>query len=169
MIKRLRKLFYFLLIFTGASLVANAWITRDHVTGAAPPLPLDQRIHYRNDADRPTTGSAQNAPTLVYFYASWCPICKVDLPAVESLAGSYPVVAVAMQSGNDAEVLAHRIEQDFDLDIINDETGELSRAFGVRGVPTAFVVEDDSNIRFSTQGFSGWIGYWSRMLLADWF
>ena len=160
----LRKALYFLVIFTGASLIANAWITRDHLTGKAPPLPLDQRIYYQSQPlDRPGDG-----PTLVYFYASWCPICKVDLPTIQSLADSYPVIAVAMQSGNDTEVLAHRTELDFDLDIINDESGELTRAFRVRGVPSAFVVDEDREIRFSTQGFSGWIGYWSRMLLADW-
>jgi thiol-disulfide isomerase/thioredoxin len=161
----LRKALYFLLLFTGASLVANAWITRDHVSGIAPPLPLDQRIHFR---DQPTGHDATD-PTLVYFYASWCPVCKVDLPAIESLADSYPVIVVGMQSGDDSELLAHRAEQGFDLDLINDENATLARAFGVRGVPTAFVVDPDGQIRFSTQGYSGWIGYWSRMLLADWF
>jgi thiol-disulfide isomerase/thioredoxin len=160
----LRKALYFLIMFTGASLIANAWITRDHVTGRAPHLPLEQRIHYQSQSPE----QEGTDPMLVYFYASWCPICKVDLPAIESIAGSYPVIAVAMQSGNDNAVLAHRAEQGFDLDIINDESGQLSRAFAVRGVPTAFVVDHEGEIRFSTQGFSGWAGYWSRMLLADW-
>ena len=48
----LRQTLYFLLILTGASLIANAWITRDHLTGIAPSLPLDQRIYYRFDAER---------------------------------------------------------------------------------------------------------------------
>ena len=160
----LRKALYFLIMFAGASLIANAWITRDHVTGVAPTLPAQFLYRQSQQISYP-----QDAPTLVYFYASWCPICKADLPAVESIAEHYPVIVVAMQSGNDAEVRAHRAQKEIDLNLINDEQGALAQAFRVRGVPTAFVIDQNENIRFSTQGFSGWIGYWARMLWADWF
>ena len=161
-ISLLGKTLVFLFMFAGASLIANAWVTRDHLSGAAPALPIAQRIHVRS----PDIQFDETRPTLVYFYASWCPVCKVDLPAVESIASHYPVIAIAMQSGDDRAVLEHRSEHDINLDIINDENGELARSFRVRGVPTAFVV-DNGEIRFSTQGFSGWVGYWSRMLLAS--
>ncbi len=160
----LGKALLFLLMFGGASLIANAWITRDHVSGAAPELPLDQRIHKRN----PSIETDESRPTLVYFYASWCPVCKVDLPAVESVANSYPVTVIVMQSGTDQAVLEHLAERNINLDVINDPDGELASNFRVRGVPTAFVL-DDGEIQFSTQGFSGWIGYWGRMLLASLF
>lgn len=152
---------YVLLIFAGASLVANTWITRNHVSGSAPELPIDQRIHTRS----PLSDFDNSRPTLIYFYASWCAVCKVDLPAVESVADHYPVFAVAMQSGDDVSVLKHRAEHEINLDIINDPNGELASLFRVRAVPTAYIV-DAGEIKFSTQGFSGWVGYWSRMLLA---
>jgi thiol-disulfide isomerase/thioredoxin len=159
-----RNTVFFLLMFSGASLVANTWITRDHVTGTAPELPLEQRIHLRS----PSIEDDNSHPTLIYFYASWCPVCKVDLPAVESVASHYPVIAIAMQSGDNRSVLDHRAEHNINLDIINDPDGTLASSFRVRGVPTAFVVKN-GDILFSTQGFSGWIGYWSRMLLASLF
>ena len=157
----LSKTLFFLLIFSGASIIANAWITRDHVSGTAPDLPFDRHIYSRN----PSNQFDDSHPTLIYFYASWCPVCKVDIPAVESVANHYPVIAIAMQSGDDQSVLNHRALHNIDLDIINDPQGELARSFRVRGVPTAFIVKN-GEIKSSTQGFSGWIGYWSRMLLA---
>ena len=45
-------------------------------------------------------------PTLVYFWGTWCPICSVTSPTINTLAAenNYPIVTVAIKSGSDQEL-----------------------------------------------------------------
>jgi len=41
---------------------------------------------------------------VVYFWATWCPICKMQEGSVDALRADWPVFTVAMQSGNASAV-----------------------------------------------------------------
>ena len=43
-------------------------------------------------------------PVAVYFWADWCPICKAQQGSISGLAEGWPVLTVAMQSGDPADV-----------------------------------------------------------------
>ena len=40
----------------------------------------------------------------IYFWAEWCPICKMQEGSIDALRGHWPVFTVAMQSGDAAKV-----------------------------------------------------------------
>ena len=139
----------------------RAWQTRDLPQGPAPQLQgvlLDGRGF--------DLAQTRGAPMLVYFWASWCPICRVSDGAIDALSRDYPVVTIAMQSGSDAEVSKFLREEGLRFPVLNDPEGVLAREWRVRGVPAGFIIDRNGDIRFVEMGFtSGW-GWRARLWLA---
>lgn len=104
--------------------------------------------------------------SLIYFWASWCPICGAMQSNIEALSKDHPLISFAMQSGDKAEVLRDLQEQSFDVEVLLDEEGAMAQRFGLRGVPAVFVLDKKGEIRFATTGYSSEIGLRFRVWLA---
>ena len=141
----------------------RAWQQRDVVKGVAAPLSgmmLDGKSYLL--ASKPAQ------PVLVHFWASWCPICRIEQGSIESLAHDNPnVITVAMQSGSNAEVQQYMREQGTNFPVLNDATGQMSSAWGVRGVPASFIVDTEGKIRFVEIGYTTELGLRLRLWLAS--
>lgn len=93
-------------------------------------------------------------PLLLHFWATWCPICRWEHAGIAALAEDYAVLGVAMQSGDTSEVQAHLARADGRFTVLNDPDGALSRRYGVRSVPTTFILDAEGKIRFREVGYS---------------
>lgn len=102
-------------------------------------------------------------PVLVYFWATWCPVCRLEQGSIESLARDHQLVTVALQSGGSATVLKYRSDNGLRAPAINDPDGALARAWGVRATPTFFFVDRDGLIRFHELGYTTEIGLRFRL------
>jgi thiol-disulfide isomerase/thioredoxin len=96
---------------------------------------------------------------LVDFWATWCPPCKISFPALDSLYREYQprgfeVLAVNLdEERRDADLfLAAHPHQ---LTVLFDPLGASPRAFGVKGMPSSFLIDKAGNIRFTHMGYSG--------------
>ncbi|WP_316365235.1 protein disulfide oxidoreductase [Candidatus Thiodiazotropha sp. CDECU1] len=127
----------------------HLWQTRDLVEGVAPALSGETLHGERFDLGRQTQG-----PLLVHFWATWCPVCKLESGGIASLSRDYPVVTVAMQSGSQRDVREFLDQQKLQLPVINDSDGSLAAAWGVTGVPTSYIVDGEGRIRFTSVGFT---------------
>lgn len=107
-----------------------------------------------------------DAPTLVYFWATWCPVCKMTSGSVDTVARDHRVITIAMQSGSADEVSAHLREKGFGFPVVLDEDGAIAARWGVRGVPTSFIIDGSGRIRFSTVGLTSSWGLRLRLWLA---
>lgn len=110
--------------------------------------------------------SLRGQPAALYFWASWCPVCKAMQGAVNSVASDHRVVGVAMQSGDAEEVRRYLKSSGLAVDSLPDEDGAISQAFGLRGVPTVFVLNSQGQIRFATSGYTSGPGLRLRLWLA---
>jgi cytochrome c biogenesis protein CcmG/thiol:disulfide interchange protein DsbE len=96
---------------------------------------------------------------LIDFWASWCPPCKTSFPALDVLYRQYrdrgvEVLAVDLdERRHDAETFlgAHP----HSLTVLYDPKGVSPQAFGVKGMPSSFIVDRAGNIRFTHMGYSG--------------
>ena len=103
-------------------------------------------------------------------WATWCPVCKLEQATLEELQHDYRVVTVAMRSGDRLAIEHYMAQEGLSFPVIVDDGGELARRFGVRGVPTSFVVDANGRIRFSEVGFTSAWGLRLRLWLASlWF
>lgn len=108
----------------------------------------------------------RGAPVLVHFWATWCPVCKLEAPKIDGLAADFQVITVAMQSGGAPEINRYLREQGLAFDVIADPYGEIATTWGVRGVPANFVIDPTGRIRFAHVGYSTGAGLRSRLWAA---
>lgn len=143
-------------------LAVRAWLQKDMLDGLAPDLQgsLLTGEYYSTAAD-------MRRPLLVHFWASWCPVCKFEQQSIQSLHEDYPVITIAMQSGDTSEVIAFMQKEDLNFPVINDPAGVLSSQFGVRAVPSSFIIGNDNTIIFREAGYTTGFGLRLRMWLAQ--
>ena len=100
---------------------------------------------------------AGGKPLLLYVWSSSCPICRAEEGAITSLAQDWPVMTLAMQSGDVDTVAKFMRERDLAYPALVDMRGEIAWSLGVRATPAWFIVDRRSAIRFSGIGYTtGW-------------
>lgn len=153
----LRDIALLLLVFAGI----QWWQARDLVAGPAPALVglLSDGREYRL--------SPADGPVLVHFWASWCPVCRLEQASIDSIASDREVITIATNSGTVDEVNAYLDEHGLRMRALMDETGEIAHRWGVVGVPASFIVDRDGRIAYSGVGYATEIGLRARMWLAD--
>lgn len=151
-------------LILGVIIGAHYWQTRGLPEGAAPPLAgllTDGRF-----VEVSAGGMANGAPTLVAFWATWCPVCSAEEGNIVSVAKDHRVISVAMQSGDATTVSKHLQERGIALPVLVDVDGRHALNWGVRGVPTHFVVDGAGNIRFRVVGYATTWGLKARLWWA---
>lgn len=106
-------------------------------------------------------------PLAIYFWGSWCPICKVQSPNIQTISKSFNVLSVAVKSGDDDEIKEYLKSRDLDFNTINDYDGSLAKKFGVTIFPTVIIFDKDKNEVFSDVGYTSTIGLWIRLFFAS--
>jgi thiol-disulfide isomerase/thioredoxin len=159
--KRLPRLLLELALLLVFVVAVEAFLTRDAVSGKAPPF---EGVTL---SGKPfALATLQGRPAVVHFWATWCPVCNIEQGMIDSLAEDYPVITIAMQSGEAQEVLAYLQEHGVDYPVINDPQGSLARLYGVSGVPASFVLDGNGEVRFVTRGYTSGLGMRVRLWLA---
>ena len=156
-VRRISTVLAVLLVF----LAVRAYQQRDLVIGRAPEL-----AGVAVDGRSLVLGGDERA-TLVYFWATWCPVCRLEHGTIESIAADWPVITIALQSGTDAELRRYLKEHDLKAATLNDHGGEQAANWGVRGTPTFFVVDRRRQIRFREVGFTSEWGLRMRLWLTE--
>ena len=111
--------------------------------------------------------SYQGKPLLVHFWATWCPVCKMETANIERVSKKYQVVTIAVQSGTDSEIKTFMKEKEAGFDVINDREGEFSKRFAVEVFPTTFIYDGKGKLIFSEVGYSTTAGLLARMVWAE--
>jgi thiol-disulfide isomerase/thioredoxin len=106
-------------------------------------------------------------PAIVYFWASWCGVCQTMQSTIMAVASDTPIITIAMQSGDPATVSEYMIRKQFHVPTLVDEDGTVAGAYRLRGVPAAFMVGRDGNIRSATTGYTSEWGLRLRLWWAN--
>jgi thiol-disulfide isomerase/thioredoxin len=96
---------------------------------------------------------------LVDFWASWCVPCKASFPALDAIYREFQprgleVLAVNVdetQRNADSFLAAHPHR----MTVLFDPKGIGPEAFGVKGMPTSFLIDKTGAIRFTHTGYAG--------------
>jgi len=92
----------------------------------------------------------QGKIVLINFWASWCLPCTSEMPALQRLYSRLKdegFVILAVGVDDDKESLSSFATQyGLSFPIVIDETGEVKKTYGVRGVPESFYVDRSGRI-----------------------
>jgi thiol-disulfide isomerase/thioredoxin len=89
---------------------------------------------------------------LINFWATWCPPCRREMPSLEVLYRKWhdkPFMVLAINQWEDPDLVFSYMGQ---LDvfptfpILFDRDSAISQAFGVKGLPTSFVVDPEGRV-----------------------
>ncbi len=95
---------------------------------------------------------------IVNFWATWCPPCRREMPALERLKQimrGQPFAIVGIDAGEELEdVLGFRgsVDPAPSFRLLLDREGKALKAFGVSGLPTTFVLDREGRIVYRALG-----------------
>ena len=90
-------------------------------------------------------------PTLINFFGTWCHYCNEEMPKLQEIheKGDVRVVLIAQPGangeGDPAYVEKFMSDAGYTMEILYDETGEVSMKYGISGYPTTFALQKDGN------------------------
>jgi len=105
-------------------------------------------------------------PVLVHFWATWCPVCKLENNNINSISKDYPVITIAYRPESAGEVKEYMQDAQLSMPVIIDSMGEWSEQYGIRGVPVSFILNAEGEIQFSEFGYTSEMGLRMRLWWA---
>lgn len=160
--KFLKQLAIYLAIFIAISFAVDSWRSRGLPSGPIDALSVVTIDSQQHDV----LARSHEQPVLLYFWATWCPICDWVSPSINWLADDHEVMSIAIRSGNDARVTSYLQHHDYQFATVNDNTGELARRWQINATPTVVIVADGEIVSYTT-GASTPVGLWLRLKWAQ--
>lgn len=133
----------------------------DNFSLAEEPMPAPQEPAWRADGSAAPMADFKGQVVLLNFWATWCGPCVREMPSLDRLQADLgpeglAVVAVSQdfkQSLAAAFLDEHRLDN---LDLYMDKRGAVARAFGVRGLPTTYLIDRQGRLVGGLQGPAEW-------------
>ncbi len=92
----------------------------------------------------------QQQPTVLFFWASWCPFCHKLMPGFQRIYNDYSDKGVTIYSINvweTGDALAYMFDHEYEFPVLVDGEKVAAR-YGVKGTPALFVIAPDGEIRY---------------------
>jgi thiol-disulfide isomerase/thioredoxin len=89
-------------------------------------------------------------PTIILFWATWCPYCKALMPHLQSIIDEYPgqVQVLALNFKDDDDPALYLEERGYDFRLIL-HSEEVAQSWGVKGTPGLFLANPAGRVLFS--------------------
>ena len=104
-----------------------------------------------SDGQQAKLSDFRGQPVLINFWASWCAPCRAEMPAMQRVFQDYSgdgeqseftILAVnGTHQDNPADAMNFAQSYNLTFPILFDESGEVSRLYEVRALPTSFFVD----------------------------
>jgi len=128
------------------------------LTAISNPTPAPDFTLEDMDAKKFSLKDYRGKVILLNFWATWCPPCRREIPSMERLNQNF--------KGKDFVVFAVNQMEDIDqvftytgglevyptFTFLFDRDSNVSRAYGVQGLPTTYLIDKKGNIRFRAIG-----------------
>lgn len=98
------------------------------------------------EGDSYDLSSLKGQAVLVNLWATWCPPCRAEMPAIEKMYQEYKdqgFVVLAVNStvqDNPFDIAPFLEEYKLTFPVLLDETGDVSRMYQVRSLPSSYFI-----------------------------
>ncbi|HEJ9094577.1 TPA: protein disulfide oxidoreductase [Serratia odorifera] len=160
-LKRWAREILLLLLITGGIV----WLMDTLRAPQAPDAFAEQQLATLDGSAVSLAQLSQQRPLLVYFWASWCGVCRYTTPSVAKLAAlGDNVLSVALRSGDDVQVAEWLVGKRLSLPVVNDPNGALAAQWQIGVTPTLVIIDKGKVVQSTT----GWTSYWGMKLRLWW-
>ncbi|SNY52433.1 Redoxin [Arsukibacterium tuosuense] len=161
--RAVKPLLYLVLMFT--LVLALDWYRNQQVPER---LPEHQQLIDLLGQEHNLQSLSQQGPVLVYFWATWCPICQLTSPIINNFNDKYPVVSIALRSGNNQKLQQYIAAKGYEFPVVNDQDGHLTAQWQVGATPTIAVVENGQIVSVTSGVTTSW-GLHARLWFYQYF
>ncbi len=100
---------------------------------------------------------------LLNFWATWCPPCRKEMPAMQQLYQVYKdkgleIVAVSVDTASTGEVRAFVEELGLTFPVLHDRDSLVSRLYSNPGVPSSYLINAQGKLAYRVLGEYDWFG-----------
>jgi peroxiredoxin len=112
----------------------------------------------------------QGKVILLNFWATWCPPCRAEMPSMETLYQTYRdrgLVILAVSGDRAGRSVVESFVQDrgVTFPILMDANGEVFAQYGVRGLPTSYLLDRRGRVFSADVGARDWSGKVARQVV----
>jgi thiol-disulfide isomerase/thioredoxin len=133
---------------------ARPTVAEQQTTRMDRPMPdLELR---RPDGSAFRLSETRGRPLVLHFWATWCPPCRDELPALLTYAaeGDVPVLTVSLD--RDWQAVRRFLGREPPRALAIARGADIEEAFDVRGLPATFVVNRSGSLRLRMDGPRDW-------------
>ena len=147
-----------LLVLLSAAVVAAPPPLGHALTEVAPPLAAADFALPDIDGENHALSDYRGRVVMLNFWATWCPPCRREMPSMQRLYDKYRergLVVVAVNQWEDPDLVFEftgRLSVDPTFPILFDRESRVAEDYGVKGLPTTFLIDKDGQIRFRAIG-----------------
>lgn len=159
--RRWRRVLVQALMVTAIFGFVRFWQLRDLTRGPAPEI-----VAQTLAGEKVRLSAMRGRPVLVHFWASWCPVCRMEEQGIHAIAADHAVLTVALETATPQEMRRYVLRKGLSFPVIRDAQGAIGAEYGVSGVPASFVVDSAGIIRFAEVGYTTEWGLRARLWLS---
>lgn len=91
---------------------------------------------------------------MLVLWATWCGPCKLEMPHLKKLRRKYEENQLAILAvSNENKMLLQRFAKQNNINYtVLHQTGNMPRAYNVRGIPSSFFINGNGKIKIATSG-----------------
>lgn len=108
----------------------------------------------------------------INFWATWCDECKKEKPSMQMLyekmqGKPFQMLTIVYRDAPE-KALTYMRENGFTIPVLFDEGNEISRSYGVRGVPETYIIDREGIVREKIIGRRQWDNPEAMQLIDRW-
>jgi len=106
-------------------------------------------------------------PVIIHFWATWCPICRLETDTIEGLSKKYNLLTIAVNSGDNEKLGNYLSQRGLTFRVLNDRKGIWAQKFNVEAFPTTFIYNSRGELKFTEVGYTSTAGFLARMVIVE--